>query len=82
MTKYYFCDNCNIPSDTSICPNCFMPARELDPETECIECGMPLGECTCANEQDDEYTCSRYGRDYICPVCGSRDLVEDDYSGD
>ena len=51
MAKYYFCDSCNIPSDTSICPNCFMPARELNPEEECIECGMPLGECTCANEQ-------------------------------
>lgn len=87
--KYYFCDSCNIPSDTSICPNCFMPARELNPEEECIECGNPLGECTCANERD-EYRCSRCGRDVRdctcpplkCPVCGSSDLVEDDYSGD
>lgn len=65
--RYFFCDRCKLPSNSPECPNCFQPARELNIEHDCIECGHKLGECTCAHELPN------------CPKCGSSHVIEDSY---
>lgn len=67
LLEYYFCDHCKLPSNSPECPNCFQPARKLDQEHECIECGHKLGECTCVYELPN------------CPKCGGSHVHEDGY---
>lgn len=50
MSRYFYCDNCETTVYETICPNCFLPAREVDINYDCIECGRPYGECVCTKE--------------------------------
>lgn len=72
MRQYYYCDNCKTWSNTETCQNCFMPARLLDPGHDCIECGQPFEECTCAKE----VTCDVVDEDYpeTCQNCGGHNV--------
>ena len=66
--RYFFCDRCKLPSNSPECPNCFQPARELNIEHDCIECGNPLGECTCS-------------KTVYCPRCHSPNVFENGHFG-
>ena len=66
--RYFFCDRCKLPSNSPECPNCFQPARELNIEHDCIECGNPLGECTCS-------------KTVYCPHCHSPTVFENGHFG-
>ena len=66
--RYFFCDRCKLPSNSPECPNCFQPARELNIEHDCIECGNPLGKCTCSKV-------------VYCPRCHSPNVSENGHFG-
>lgn len=54
MLEYFFCDRCKMACNSPECPNCFIQARKLNIDEECIECGHRLGECTCNGEPNDD----------------------------